>query len=194
MAFIVARTKNKSIMTTTLHMMMDIHVKCMMKNQMFSFAFTENGPDDISKFLKQASEYPKLVYLDYGVTCSVDDLFADSSKITIVPCVLPDIDWELFKSKTLDGSTEPAHQRGLKFDIVIDKKGNYVSGNPRIIVFDPKATLKKLRDSDSKNTSISFLHSKGLKISVLSEASPLCHFTHECKGNLLNTFGTSISA
>lgn len=194
MVLVVARTRNSSIMTTTLHMMMDLHVKCMVSRKNFVYEFIEEGPEDIFKYLKAGSEEGLVIYLDYGVSCSTENLLTGDHKVLVVPCVLPEIDWELFRKKTLENSSEPIHQRALSFDIKVDSKGQYLSGTGRIIVFEPKATLKKLRDSDSKNTGLPFLNKKGLKISVLSSTGPLCHYTYECKGNLLNAAGTTMSA
>lgn len=143
----------------------------------------------------------RLIWIDYG--CSIDgetlqrmvEEFPDGYKILIAPCVLEGIDWNAFKKKTLEGSTEPVQQRGLKFDTeytpgnkqVVDFVSSVTDG--RVFAIETKPVLKKLRDVDSHYKSMEHLKKIGVKIGVLRSCSVICHYVHESIGNILESSG-----
>lgn len=197
-------TRNKSIITTTLHTAMNLHMLCMSKQiELKVFFVTEADRANLNKYIKNTTN-GKFVWIDYGVTLDIDTLtklaiddFPETYRVLTVPCVTEGVDWKQFREKTLLGtSSEPIHQRGLKFDTTVtdppkkfaDKIYDYVSGEPRVFcIADCKALLKKIEGGAFK----SFDHMKrnGVKIGVLKSCTATCHYVYECFGNILDSSG-----
>jgi hypothetical protein len=159
--------------------------------------------DDRSKIVKSVNT-DRLVWLDYGVSIDVDTIkklaledFPDGYKVLIAPCVLDEIDWDLFKKKTITGSTEPANQRGLKFDTMISqpikKNGtaDFISSvsDGRVFAIECKSIQRKLRDANTHFKTFDQLKKLGVKIGVLCTSSVLCHYVYESIGNILESSG-----
>lgn len=190
-------TKNKALHTTTLHTAMCVNMLCMARgiNLNIHFVTDQSG---IHKFLKTCD---RLLWIDYGVSVNqetIEKLLTTTVDWhgVVVPCVKDEVDWEQFRKKTNEGSTEPVYQRALTFDIdmkPIPKKTDvteYIAGNPRIFILDSKAVLKKLRDASSADyKSFEQLKKLGLKICVLRSAPVTCHYVYECIGNILESSG-----
>jgi len=192
-------TRNKSIHTTTLHSAMNLNMLCMSHGIHLEIQFT----DDRSKIVKSVNT-DRLVWLDYGVSIDVDTIkklaledFPDGYKVLIAPCVLDEIDWDLFKKKTITGSTEPANQRGLKFDTMISqpikKNGtaDFISSvsDGRVFAIECKSIQRKLRDANTHFKTFDQLKKLGVKIGVLCTSSVLCHYVYESIGNILESSG-----
>ena len=95
-------------------------------------------------------------------------------------------------------------QRGLAFDTEAGKKlapGIYecVKTSARVWAMDAKPVDRKLREGktpvklplDNNEEMFSVLSRIGVKIGVASEAIVVCHYVHECFGNLLEAGGVS---
>lgn len=184
-------TKNKAMHTTTLHTAMTLNMICMIRGINLAIHFV-NDNSSLQKTLKGCD---KLIWVDYGVSVNQTTLenLISSDGTVVVPCVKDEVDWEQFRRKTLENSTESVNQRALKFDIEANSKNEYISGVPRIFCMDSKSVLKKLRDSDSKFTSFEHLKKLGLKISVLRSETVTCHYVYECIGNILESSGVRTS-
>jgi len=185
-------TKKKAMHTTTLHSAMTLNMICMIRGINLSIHFV----DDQSSIQKTLKGCDKLIWLDYGVSVTqetLEKLIDSDFHATVVPCVSEEVDWEQFRKKTLAGSSEPIHQRALRFDIEASPKNEYISGTPRIFCMDSKAVLKKLRDCDSKTMTFDNLKKFGVKISVLRSAPVTCHYVYECIGNILESSGVRTS-
>lgn len=181
---------------------MNLNMLCMSKNIHLEIQFVTDR-STLHKCIKSSS-CERLLWLDYGVSIDLDTIkklaledFPDGYKVMVVPCVTDEVDWELFRKKTLDGSTEPVNQRGLKFDTtvgqVIKKNGtsDFVSSTTdgRVFALDCKAVQKKLRDVDSPFKSLEHLKKIGVKIGVLCTNTVLCHYVYESIGNILESSG-----
>ena len=116
------------------------------------------------------------------------------------------IDWPRFVAKTKEGSTEPAHQRGLNFDTEVGRKladGLYecAKTSARVWSMDAKPVDKKIRGGKvpvklpllNNEEMFGTLTSLGVKIGVLSTASVICHYVHECLGNILEASGVQLN-
>ena len=195
-------TKNKALNTTTVHTAMNLNMLCMSQNINMEIHFVTDR-SGIQKFMKSSE---RLLWLDYGVSIDVDTLkklatedFPDTYKVLVAPCVLEGVNWEMFKTKTLEGSTEPVNQRGLSFDTVAappQKKNtqhvsDFVSSSTdcRVFSLECKGVLKKLRDADAQFKSFDQLKKLGVKIGVLRTSSVLCHYVYESIGNILESSG-----
>jgi len=205
---ICAVTRNKSISATTLHTMMNIHMLCMQKQQHLEVHFVEDR-SILPKLIKSGE---RLFWMDYGTNLNneilhaVIDPFDKGIQVMVFPCVKEGIDWKLFEKKTKEGTTEPAGQRGLTFDTQVGKKladGLYECQNTsaRVWAMDTKPVDKKLRGGKetiklpvegSPEIMFKTLQNIGIKIGVMSEAIVVCHFTHECFGNILEASGVKL--
>jgi len=97
------------------------------------------------------------------------------------------------------------NQRGLHFDTSVGRKivdGIYECDKTaaRVWVMDAKPVDKKLRggkepiklqllDNEAMFTQLKNL---GIKIGVVTESVVVCHYVHECFGNILEASGVSL--
>jgi hypothetical protein len=127
--------------------------------------------------------------------------FPEGAKALVLPTVLEGVDWPQFKKRTLEKTTEPIHQRGLKFNMTVSSK-EFAPGvheyldhtqDARVYVIDSKTLIKKLRDDDTKITEDTVMLAKlkklKLKIGVLVQDEVVCHYSYECQGNILESLG-----
>lgn len=205
---ICAVTRNKSISATTLHTMMNLHMICMQRGIHLEIHFV----DDRSTLPKLIKTGERLFWMDYGTNLNNEILhkvvepFDKGVQVLVFPSVKEGINWEQFTKKTKEGSTEPAGQRGLAFDTTVGKKlaeGLYEceNTNARVWAMDTKPVDKKLRGGKEiiklplegpLENMFKKLKEIGIKIGVMSEAVVVCHFVHECFGNILEASGVKI--
>lgn len=190
-------TRNKALTVTTLHTAMNLHMFCMSNGIQLDINFLT----DKTSLYKQMKTCDRLIWIDYGTSVDLETLkkfvgdFPDGYKILVAPCVLEGVDWNLFRKKTLEGNTEPLHQRGLKFDTeytpgnkqVVDFISSVTDG--RVFAIDTKPVLKKLREVDSQYKSLDHLKKNGVKIGVLRSSPVICHYVYESIGNILESSG-----
>ena len=200
-------TRNKSISATTLHTAMNLHMQCMLRNFHLEIHFVE----DKSTLAKVIKTGDRIFWMDYGTNLNNDiigkvlDPFDKGCQVLVFPAVREGINWDRFMKKTKEGSTEPAGQRGLEFDTTVERKladGLYEVGttSARVWAMDAKAVDKKLRSGkdpvklnvSSDEAMFDQLKKMGVKIGVVSEAVVVCHFIHECFGNILEAAGVQL--
>jgi hypothetical protein len=201
-------TRNKSISATTLHTAMNIHMLCMMKGIHLEVHFVEDKTT-LPKLMKSGE---RIFWMDYGtnlnneILSKVVDPFDKGVQILVFPSVKEGINWENFKKKTRAGSSENSGQRGLEFDTTVGRKladGLYEceKTEARVWVMDSKPVDKKLRGGketikvpyDDNESMFATLRNLGIKIGVASEAIVVCHFVHECFGNILEAAGVELT-
>lgn len=201
-------TRNKSISATTLHTAMNIHMLCMQKGMHLEIHFL----DDKSQLPKLIKSGERLFFMDYGTNLNVEILskvvepFDKGCHMLVFPSVKEGINWEKFTKKTKEGSSEPASQRGLEFDTTVGKKlaeGLYECDktSARVWAMDSKPVDKKLRGGkeqvklplDSNEAMFTTLKNLGIKVGVVTEAIVVCHYTHECFGNILEAAGVELT-
>jgi hypothetical protein len=156
---------------------------------------------DKSILHKQMKNCDRLLWIDYGTSVDAETIqrmigdFPDGYKVLIAPCVLEGVDWAVFKTKTLENSSEPANQRGLKFDTTIVPTNKQVAefvsstNDGRVFAIDTKHVLKKLRDVDSQYKSMEHLKKIGVKIGVMKSCTVTCHYVYESIGNIMESSG-----
>lgn len=201
-------TRSKSISATTLHTAMNIHMLCMQKGVHLEIHFL----DDKSTLPKIIKSGDRVFFMDYGTNLNTEVLskvvepFEKGCQILVFPSVKEGINWDQFTKKTKAGSTEPAGQRGLEFDTSVGRKlaeGLYecVKTSARVWAMDAKPVDKKLRGGkdqvklplENNEAMFETLKNLGLKIGVASEAIVVCHYTHECFGNILEAAGVELT-
>lgn len=206
-AFLV--TRNKSIHATTLHTAMNLHVMCLERGFHIELHFV----DDKSTLPKVIKTGERIFWMDYGtnlnreILTKVLDPFEKGVQVLVFPAVKEGVDWSEFERKTKAGSTEPVCQRALTFDTEVGKKlgaGLYecTKTAARVWAMDSKPVDKKLRGGkeliklpiDNDEAMFATLARVGIKIGVASEAVVICHYVHECSGNILEASGVKVGA
>jgi hypothetical protein len=201
-------TRNKSLAATTLHSLMNINMYSMMKGIHVDIHFVS----DMSGLPKLIKTGERIIWFDYGTNIDEETLkkliepFDKDVKVLVCPSVREGIDWDMFRRKTLAGSKEPAYQRALTFDTDVSKKlddGLYevVKTSARVWAMDSKPIDKKLRGdkvqvklpTDTYESMFDCLKRLGIRIGAATRANVICHYVHECSGNILETPGVVLN-
>jgi hypothetical protein len=205
---VCAVTRNKSISATTLHTMMNLHMLCMMRGTHLEVHFVDSKAT-LPKIIKTGE---RIFWMDYGTILNQEilhkvlDPFDKGVQVLVFPSVMEGIHWDQFEKKTKAGTTEPAGQRGLNFDTEVGKKlapGLYdcTRTAARVWAMDAKPVDKKIRGGkdpiklplENNEEMFSTLSKIGVKIGVASEALVVCHYVHECFGNILEAAGVQLA-
>jgi hypothetical protein len=204
---VCAVTKNKSISATTLHTMMNIHMNCMIKGIHLDISFVPDKAG-LPRLIKAGE---RIIWLEYGTNLDETSIhkaiapFDKNLQVLVFPAVKEGINWDMFAKKTKAGSTEPANQRGLDFDTAVgrrlaDSLYEVTSTEARVWAMDGKPVDKKLRGEKvpvklpSDESMFRVLQGLGIRIGAVTSASVICHFVHECVGNILETAGVRMEA
>jgi len=161
-----------------------------------------------SLFLKKLKHCDRIVWIDYSVhvdntsLVKLYDKFIQGYQCLVLPCVLPGINWDLFKKKVLAGSKEPVSQMGLEFDTKVGKSigenlNIVTETDPKCWAIDAKQLLKFIRDKKGEGVTIPVkvsemfkkLIERGVKIYTYTDAQLTVTYPHECLGNILETAG-----
>ena len=201
-------TRNKSLAATTLHSLMNINMYSMMKGIHVDIHFVS----DMTGLPKLIKTGERIIWFDYGTNIDEETLkkliepFDKDVKVLVCPSAREGIDWDMFRRKTLAGSKEPAYQRALTFDTDVSKKlddGLYevVKTSARVWAMDSKPIDKKLRGdkvpvklpTDTYESMFDCLKRLGIRIGAATRANVICHYVHECSGNILETPGVVLN-
>jgi hypothetical protein len=202
---ICAMTRNKSISATTLHTMMNIHMMCMMRGHHLDISFV-NDRSGLPKLIKSGE---RIIWFDYGTNLDEKSLpkaidpFDKGVQVLVFPAVKEGVNWQAFVKRTKEGSTEAAYQRGLEFDTTVARKladslYEVQETQARVWAMDAKPVDKKLRGDKVPvklpldETMFCTLQKLGIKVGALTSAQVICHFVHECIGNILETSGVEL--
>ena len=204
---VCAVTKNKSISATTLHTMMNIHMNCMIKGIHLDISFVPDK-SNLPRLIKAGE---RIIWLEYGTNLNENSIhkaiapFEKNLHVLVFPAVKEGINWDMFSRKTKAGSTEPANQRGLEFDTSVGRKladslYEVTNTEARVWAMDGKPVDKKLRGEKvpvklpADESMFRVLQGLGIKIGAVTSATVICHFVHECVGNILETAGVRMEA
>jgi len=201
--YVVVVTRNKSISVTTLHSLMTIIMYGTHHNEDIKIIFA----DDLSALPKLVKTGERILWFDYGTNLdneTIAKLFGQMEKdirVIVFPAVTEGVDWDMFRKKTVEGSTEPAHQRGLNFDTQVTKKiagsdlWDIQSSSARVWLMDSKFIDKKLKSvqktlsCESYDALFDQLKSLNIRVAALPSALVVRHYTYECLGNILEMPG-----
>jgi hypothetical protein len=183
---------------------MNINMYAMMRGKHVDVQFVT----DLSGLPKLIKTGERIIWFDYGTNIDEETLkkliepFEKDVKVLVCPSVKEGIDWNMFRKKTLEGSTESSSQRALTFDTDVSKKlddGLYevVKTSARVWAMDSKPVDKKLRGDKiqvklptaSYEEMFETLQKIGIRIGAATRARVVCHYIHECQGNILETPG-----
>tara|TARA_Y100000389_G_C17336248_1_gene450811 strand:+ start:276 stop:815 length:540 start_codon:yes stop_codon:yes gene_type:complete len=157
----------------------------------------------IQKLLKG---YDRIIFIDFGVgvdDTSLDQCFEKNEGVDclVFPGVKEGIDWDMFKAKVKENSSEPVSQMGLHFDTEIGKKiSNNIyqvsKTNARAWVMNTKNVLKTMhKNKDSKVSPKMFdkFLQQGVRIYAFTASKLTMTYTHECVSNILNAAGVKVN-
>mgnify|MGYP001355010963 FL=1 len=125
-------TRSGSCHVKTLHTILRMNIQCIQKDVQNQIVFVNDDPyakaDAIQKYIKDTD---RIFFIDFGIQVDDDSVSHVVSKrddyhVMVFPGVTEGIDWDVFKDKVSQKSSEPTHQMGLNFDTEI---GNQVSEN-----------------------------------------------------------------
>lgn len=205
-------TRNASATVKTLHTILRLNIVAIKKGIVVDINFvvddTEQKAIMINKLLKNSD---KLLFLDYTVSLDIDSIVkgVESDSTVIFPSVVPEVDWDMFKTKVLSGTKEPTYQIGMNFDTEVSKPDpkdptlwSVKSTNPICFILDCSDVLKALKNKKSENYKLtckfgndfSLLLSRNCKVRAYTEAQVMLTSTYECMGNILNAAGIKVSA
>ena len=194
MLTVVAVTKSKSIHCTTLTSILYLNMYALENNVQISVHYISD-PQMVSKYMKNAERF---IFFDYAVSINPECIrvmcrpFPKGVQMIVFPAVKEGIDWVTFKKKTINGTLEPAEQRGLSFDTtigkhIIDSIYEVESTTARIWAIDPKKVKIKWSPDFFER-----LKSDGVKICACTLAMCTVHYIHKCIANILETAGVSV--
>jgi len=197
-------TRNKSVSVKTLHTILKLNVLCMSHRHNNNIIFLNDTPmeknDCINKYIKKCD---RLVFIDYSVSAndeSLEHIVKDTWDFhgIVFPCVLPGIDWDMFKEKVMKDSEEPKEQCGLHFDTEIGQKHKddfyfIKNTNPKMWCINTKHILKHLKNSQFHYENISKYINNGLRLVADTSAKLIVTYPHECVGNILGAAGVTSS-
>jgi len=199
-------TRNKSISATTLHSAMNIHMQCMVRGIHLDISFVP----DKSQLPKLIKSGERIIWFEYGTNLDEASIiksispFEKNLQVLVFPSVKEGINWDMFARKTKANSTEPANQRGLEFDTAVGRKladslYEVTSTEARVWAMDAKPVDKKHRGDKipvklpADESMFRVLQGLGVKIGAVTSATVICHFVHECVGNILETAGVKLA-
>jgi len=188
---------------TTLHSLMTLGMYGAQRQVPIEYMFVE-GLDALPKLVKSGE---RILWFDYGTNLDQEsiprvlDPMEKDIRVVVFPAVVEGVDWDMFRKKTVEGSTEPIHQRALRFDTDVAKKVvgtnlyDVVKTSARVWVMDSKPIDKKLKSiqknlsCDSYENMFAQLKSNNIRVVALPSATVIRHFTHKCLGNILEMPG-----
>ena len=205
--YVVCVTRNKSIAVTTLHSLMTLGMYGSHQQVPIEYMFVE-GLNALPKLVKTGE---RILWFDYGTNLDQDSIprvlnpMEKDIRVIVFPAVVEGVDWDMFRKKTVEGSTEPIHQRALTFDTDVAKKVvgtdlyDVVKTSARVWVMDSKPIEKKLKSvqknlsCDSYENMFAQLKSNNIRVVALPSATVFRHFTHQCLGNILEMPGVMMN-
>ena len=208
MLHVILTTKNKSIYVKTLHSMLTLESACSQLGIQMDVTFVNDDMQTKMDILKKKIKVvDRIMWIEYGVCIDKDTIKNmiikyNNNHALVFPTLKEGVDWDMFRQKCKDGSSEPAHQLGMNFDVdisnkIIDKENNFyevLSCTPHCWTIDCKPIMKKLKDKNKKDfvfpsTIDDFFKkciSKGVRVGASVDSRTYNHFTHECIGNIMN--------
>ena len=185
-------------------------MKCLQTQKQVNILYVNDNVHEKSQALVKAfKNSDRVVYVEYSASIDNESLekligpYPQGYNGVVLPAVTEGIDWDLFKKKIRDGSTEPSSQMGLTFDTEVDKviKGTDMwsikKTEPKVWSLDSKQTIKNLRERKGEGFKVPLNHSDiftRIKACAYAKARVTLTYTHECLGNILESAGISRSA
>jgi hypothetical protein len=207
-------TKNVAISVKTLHTLLNVNKLERQLGFTNEIVFVN---DDLherqSILLKKIKHCDRIVWIDYSICIDPNsvqklyDKFIQGYHCIVLSCVLPGINWDLFKQKVLADSKEPVSQMGLDFDTKVSKSIGenlhiVTETDPKCWAIDCKHVLKCLKDKKGEGFSLPVKVSemfkkfmeRGVKMYAATDANLTVTYPHECLGNILQSASISVTS
>jgi hypothetical protein len=192
-------TRSKSCSVKTLHTILKLNIECIQKNVQNEILYVNDDPFEKIEMIKKClTKCDRLFFVDFGINVdevSIKQIFEphEDLGVLVFPGVKYGINWDLFKNKVREGSTEPVSQMGLNFDTIV---GRSVSKNihkvemtqARAWVMMTKVVIKNGIELSVPNMFDKILK-QGIKIFAFTAAKLTMTYPHECFSNILNAAG-----
>lgn len=200
-------TRSKSCHVKTLHAVLRLNIRCLRKSIDNEIVYVDDDPYKKSELVeKYMKTHDRIFFIDFGIGVdddSLDQVLESHEGVgcLVFPGVKEGIDWEMFKKKIQNDSSEPVSQMGLHFDTVV---GSAVSKDIRKV----ESTSAKVWIMNTKNVTKTLHKSKDSKISpkmfekfirqnvrvyAFTAAKLTMIYTHECVSNILNAAGVKVN-
>ncbi len=198
---IIVEKKNETFTARTLHTLIHMSRVARINGMSLNIEYCVDGT--IKNFIKN---YDRVVWLGYGVHIELPGIlsllkpYALGIGATVLSSSDGTINWDLFKTKTLKGSTEPPEQRGLCFDTELSHKIDeniYLvkKTSARAWSFDSNMFIKKMKSKKKGEglvvphvyTIMTKMMENGIKVCTDVTVSTHIVYPHECFGNILES-------
>ena len=197
-------TRSKSCSVKTLHTILKLNIQCIQRNIKNEIIYVNDDPfekvDTIQKCLPSCD---RIFFIDFGINVDEDSIAQifenhEGLGVLVFPGVKEGIDWDLFKRKINEGSSEPVHQMGMNFDTEVDRKISkdiYTVTNTeaKSWVMFSKNVIKNTKDKKGKwglhVKMFEKLKEQKVKIYAFTAAKLNLTYPHECISNILNAAG-----
>jgi len=202
-------TRSHACHVKTLHTILRFNIQCIQNGQVQNeVAFVNDDPyeksEKIHAFMKT---HDRIFFVDFGIHVDDESLKMVLAKnegygAVVFPGVKEGINWDTFKKKIREGSTEPVEQMALEFDTeVIAKVGENLhtvkTSGAKSWVLMCKNVLKSIKD---KRNGTYKIHPKldvmfakfkehGVRVVAFTAAKLVHTYSHECIGNIVNSSG-----
>ena len=203
----VVVTRTKACHVKTMHTILKMNIQCMIRGFHNEIIFCNDCPydkaDTVQHVLKKG-QAERIFFIDFGIHVdenSIAQLFEkhEGTGVLVFPAVKDGIDWDMFKAKVKEGTTdEPVEQMGLHFDTEVNtgkKMGENLyavqSTTSRCFMMNIKNVKKRIDKIHPKM--FEKLKSDGVKIVAYTKAKLTCTYAHECISNILNAAGVRTS-
>ena len=158
-------TRSKSCAVKTLHTILRLNMMCLQNNINNEITYVNDDPFEkvemIQKFMKS---HERIIFIEFGISIdqeSIEQLFKKHEGVgcLVFPGVKEGVDWDLFKVKVKNDSSEPVSKMGLHFDTEVGKlihENIYqvVSTDPKAWMMNTKNVIKNIKDKKSGNWKI----------------------------------------
>ena len=205
----VVVTRNNSCHVKTLHTILRFNIQCiqngLVQNEVM---FIDDDPHKKSElFSNLMKTNDRIFFIDFGIHVDDNSLRMvldknDNYGVVVFPGVKEGVNWEAFKKKIKEGSTEPLEQMALEFDTdviasVTEDVYTVKTTSAKSWVMMVKPVLKSIRDRRTGNYRIhpkmdvmfSQFKEQGVRLVAYTAAKLIHTYPHECIGNIINSSG-----
>ena len=202
-------TRSRSCHVKTMHALLRLNLKCIEKQVQHEITYVnDDSIEKIEMIIKKVKGvYDKILFLDFGIFIdehTLDQVF-EKHQCAVFPVAKPGINWDMFKDKVMNGSTEPTSQMGLEFDTDIGKKvsdGIYrvTKTTPKTWCMDLKCVQKALKGKKGEGISVprdidALFERLVQRVNVVAytKAKTTVSYPHECISNILEAAGVKVN-
>lgn len=202
-------TRGKSCHVKTLHTVLRLNLNCMQRSGIQNeVTYVNDDPYEKSEAIqKQMKTADRILFIDFGISMdekSIDKVFDTYEGVgcVVFPGVKEGIDWNMFKEKVKNNTTEPIEQAGLHFDTEVGNKVGedmyqVKNTSARCWIMMCKQVNKYVKDKRSGTFKViprmeqmfSKFKELGVKINAYTASKLTMTYSHECVSNLLNAAG-----